>query len=59
MSGKIYGNGSILKNEYVNPGEIPDALFDIASQQLTNDLHPPVKSLLERLTPANPLPLDW
>ena len=42
----------------MNPGEIPDALFDIASQQLTNDLHPPVKSLLERLTPANPLQVD-
>lgn len=56
--GKFHSNGSILKNEYVNPGEIPDALFDIASQQLTNDLHPPVKSLLERLTPANPLQVD-
>ena len=56
--GKFPSNGSILKNEYVNPGEIPDALFDIASQQLTNDLHPPVKSLLERLTPANPLQVD-
>jgi predicted RecB family nuclease len=56
--GKFPSNGSILKNEYVSPGEIPDALFDIASQQLTNDLHPPVKSLLERLTPANPLQVD-
>ena len=56
--GKFPRNGSILKNEYVNPGEIPDALFDIASQQLTNNLHPPVKSLLERLTPANPLQVD-
>jgi predicted RecB family nuclease len=56
--GKFPSNGSILKNEYVNPGEIPDALFDIASQQLTNDLHPPVKSLLERLIPANPLHVD-
>jgi uncharacterized protein len=56
--GKFPERGSILKNEYVNPGEIPDALFDIASQQLTNDLHPPVKSLLERLTPANPLQVD-
>ena len=56
--GKFPSSGSILKNEYVNPGEIPDALFDIASQQLTNDLHPPVKSLLERLTPANPLQVD-
>ena len=56
--GKFPSNGSILKNEYVNPGEIPDALFDIASQQLTNHLHPPVKSLLERLTPTNPLQVD-
>lgn len=56
--GEFPSKGSILKNEYVSPGEIPDALFDIASQQVTNDLHPPVKSLLERLTPANPLQVD-
>ena len=51
-------NGSVLKNEYVNPGEIPDALGDVASQNLSNVLHSPVKSLLERRAPANPLQKD-
>lgn len=48
-------SGSILKNEYVNPGEIPQALADVAAQQLSSTLHAPVKSLLERSAPANPL----
>jgi uncharacterized protein len=47
--------GSLLKNEYVNPGEIPGALAEVASQQLSTTLHPPVKSLLERSAPASPL----
>jgi plastocyanin/DNA polymerase III delta prime subunit len=53
--GKFPHRGSILKNEYVNPGEIPDALADVAAEQLSNTLHPPVKSQLERSAPANPL----
>jgi uncharacterized protein len=50
--GKFPAQGSVLKNEYVPPGEIPDALADVASQQLSNNLHAPVKSLLERSAPA-------
>lgn len=48
-------HGSVLKNEYVNPGEIPDALSDVASQNLLGPLRPPAKSLLEREAPATPL----
>ncbi len=51
-------NGSVLKNEYVNPGEIPDALADVASQRLSNGLRSPVKSLLERWAPEDPLQKD-
>ena len=56
--GVFPSSGSVLKNEYVNPGEIPDALADVASQHLSNVLHSPVKSLLERRAPANPLQKD-
>src|SRR5205823_8982121 len=56
LDGKCHGvfpkSGSVLKNEYMNPGEIPDALADVAAQQLSNTLHAPVKSLLERSAPA-------
>jgi uncharacterized protein len=48
-------SGSVLKNEYVNPGEIPDALSDVAAQHLANSLRLPVRSLLKRQAPANPL----
>src|SRR5947208_1643943 len=41
-------NDSILKNEYVSPAGIPDALSGVATQQLSNCLHAPIKSLLER-----------
>jgi predicted RecB family nuclease len=53
--GKFPERGSILKNEFVAPGTIPDALFDIASQQVSGTLHAPVKALLERSAPAHPL----
>jgi predicted RecB family nuclease len=53
--GKFPNQGSILENEYVNPGEIPAALADVATQQLSNALHTPVRSLLERSAPAEPL----
>ena len=53
--GKFPERGSILRNEFVAPGTIPDALFDIASQQLAGTLHRPAKSLLERSAPAHPL----
>jgi predicted RecB family nuclease len=53
--GKFPGRGSVLRNEFVAPGTIPDALFDVASQHLLGTLHAPVKSLLERFVPALPL----
>jgi uncharacterized protein len=43
--------GSLLKKEYVPPGEIPGALCDIGEQQLSRSLPPSVKSFLERSTP--------
>jgi hypothetical protein len=51
-------SGSVLRNEYVNPGEIPDALAAVAAQQLSHSLHNPVKSLLGRSAPATPLQKD-
>jgi predicted RecB family nuclease len=48
-------SGSLLKNEYIAPGEIPGALSDIGEDQLSNRLVPSIKSFLERLAPANPL----
>jgi predicted RecB family nuclease len=50
--------GSILKNEYVNPGEIPGALADIGHEQLSNSLHASVKSLLVHSAPATQLQKD-
>jgi uncharacterized protein len=55
FQGKFPQRGSILKNEYVNPGEIPNALFDIGSQQLADNLHASAKSLLARSAPVHPL----
>jgi uncharacterized protein len=51
--GKFPERGSVLTNEFVAPGTIPDALFDVASQQLSDNLHAPVKALLERSAPAH------
>jgi AAA domain/RNase_H superfamily len=51
--GKFPEHGSILTNEFVAPGTIPEALFEVASQQLSNTLHPPVRSLLQRSAPAH------
>jgi len=48
-------SGSLLKNEYINPGEIPDALSNVAAQHLTDALRSPVRSFLLRTAPANPL----
>jgi predicted RecB family nuclease len=45
--------GSLLKNEYIAPGEIPGALSDIGGDQLSNCLVLPIKSLLERVAPRN------
>jgi len=39
----------------MNPGEIPDALADVAAQQLSNALHAPVKSLLGAFSAGEPL----
>jgi uncharacterized protein len=51
--GRFPERGSILKNEFVAPGTIPEALFGVASQRLSNTLHPPVRSLLQRSAPAH------
>ena len=56
--GVFPSGGSILKNEYVNPGEIPVALADIGHEQLSNSLHASVKSLLLRSAPATPVQKD-
>jgi uncharacterized protein len=44
--------GSLLQNEYVSPAGIPNALSEVASQQLSNCLHPSVKSFLS-VSPAS------
>lgn len=56
--GKFPQHGSILRNEYVDPGEIPKALFHIGSEQLVNNVSPQIKSLLERRAPADLLQKD-
>jgi predicted RecB family nuclease len=56
--GVFPSGGSILKNEYVSPGEIPGALADLGHEQLSNSLHASVKSLLVRSAPASPLQKD-
>jgi predicted RecB family nuclease len=56
--GRFPESGSLIKYEFIDPGEIPGALFDIASQQLSDNLYAPVKSLLKRSAPANPLQED-
>jgi predicted RecB family nuclease len=53
--GAFPARGSLLKNEYVSPAGIPDALSEVAAQQLSNSLHPSVKAFLERSAPASPL----
>src|SRR5438552_3850853 len=45
--------GSLLKNEYIAPGEIPGALSDIGGDQLSNCLVSSIKSFLERAAPRN------
>lgn len=50
--------GSVLKDEFVDAGKIPDALADVAAQQLSNSLHASVRSLLERSAPVTPLQKD-
>jgi hypothetical protein len=48
-------NGSLLKDEYVPSGEIPMALCEVASGQLSRFLHAPAAALLKRVPPARPL----
>jgi RNase_H superfamily/AAA domain len=47
-------NGSLLKDEYVPSGEIPMALCEVASGQLSKVLHAPATALLKRVPPARP-----
>ena len=51
--GKFPRSGSLLKNEYVPPGEIPSALFEIGQDQLSNRLTASIKSFLERRPPTD------
>jgi hypothetical protein len=48
-------NGSLLKDEYVPLGEIPMALCEVATGQLSNALHAPAAALLKRVPPGRPL----
>jgi predicted RecB family nuclease len=50
--GRFPTSGSIIKYEFIAPGEIPDALSDLAVQQLSGALHPAARSLLERAAPG-------
>jgi uncharacterized protein len=43
--------GSVLRNEFVSPHGIPDALSQVAAAHLTGALHPPVAALLNRAAP--------
>ena len=47
--------GSLLKDEFVSPAGIPDALADVAAKQISNKLAPPVQALLQRLPAASPI----
>ena len=44
--------GSILRDEFVSPRDIPKALAEVAAAQLAESLHPPVAALLNRVAPA-------
>jgi predicted RecB family nuclease len=59
LSGKLGGsfpeNGSLLKNEYVPPGEIPNALEQVATQHLDGKLPASIAALLTRTPPMQPL----
>jgi predicted RecB family nuclease len=48
-------SGSLIKDEYVSPGDIPMALCEVASGQLSDVLHAPAAALLKRVPPATPL----
>ena len=47
--------GSILRNEFVSPHGIPDALSQVATAHLVGTLHRPVAALLNRVAPCTPL----
>jgi predicted RecB family nuclease len=55
LGGVFPEDGSLLQNEYVNPGEIPNALQQVAAQHLLGNLHAPVAALLIRVAPMSPL----
>lgn len=52
FGGSFPRRGSLLADEFVSPGEIPDALAAVASKHLSNALHPPLSALLKRIPPA-------
>lgn len=57
FGGAFPKSGSLLQDEFVPPGEIPDALAAVAEKELTNALHPPVRALLNRTAPAKDIQL--
>ncbi len=48
-------NGSLLEDEFVPPGNVPMALCEVASGQLSKRLHAPPTALLNRVPPTIPL----
>jgi predicted RecB family nuclease len=57
FGGAFPKSGSLLQDEFVPPGEIPDALAAVAEKELANALHPPVRALLNRAAPTTPVHL--
>lgn len=55
LGGAFPQQGSLLPYEYVPAQSIQLALAEVAAKHLTGQLHAPVASLLNRVTPATPL----
>lgn len=55
--GVLPAQGSLMQDEFVSPGGIPDALTEVAAGHLSKELHAPVAALLKRVSPATPLRL--
>lgn len=55
LGGAFPPRGSLLPDEYVSAKTIQDALADVASRHLSNQLHLSVNALFKRVPPATPL----
>lgn len=55
LGGSFPKTGSLLQDEYVPPGEIPDALEQIGEQHLCSKLSSTITALLTRTVPIQPL----